>query len=132
MEMQRSGPTYTVDTLQTLRREYGDGAQMFFIMGMDAAQNFPKWKDPEKILTMATVVVVTRPGTPLVDISQMAAVNEAESGPIVVLDDVFVGISGKELRAKVAQRESIRDSVSDVVAQYISEHRLYSVGGNNE
>lgn len=132
MEIERSGPTYTAETLQILRRAYGSGTQMFFIMGMDSARNFPQWKDPEKILALASLVLVTRPGTPIVDISLLADGNNSESGRIRVLDNVLVGISGKELRAKVAKRESIRDSVSDVVEKYIFEHTLYSVASDNE
>lgn len=132
MEIERSGPTYTVETLQILRREYGSGAQMFFIMGMDSARNFPQWKDPEKILALASLVLVTRPGTSPADISLLVAGETAESGRILVIDNVLVGISGKEIRAKVAKREAICDRVSDVVEQYIFEHNLYGVVSNNE
>ena len=50
MELERPGPSYTIDTLKALREEYGPEAQLFFILGSDAFARFDEWKDPEGIL----------------------------------------------------------------------------------
>ena len=62
LELERPGPSYTVDTLKALQKEYGPEAQLFFILGSDAFARFDEWKDPEGILGLATLVVVDRPG----------------------------------------------------------------------
>lgn len=108
-ELERTGPSYTVDTLDALRRE-GD---LYLIVGSDAYADFPRWRDPERIRALATVVVAARPGAP----------NAPRD--VKVLDSPLMDISSRELRARAARGRSLRYLVPEGALRYIEEHRLY-------
>ena len=109
LELDREGPSYTVDTLEALR----DQGQLFLIVGSDAYAEFDRWRDPARIRSLATVVVVARPGAP------------NAPGNIPVLDTPLMDISSRELRARAARGRSLRYLVPEVALRYIEEHRLY-------
>ncbi len=113
VELERGGPSFMVDTLQTYRARH-PGAALFLLLGMDAAALLPKWREPAVILELAEVVALTRSG-------------EAGELPIGVraLPTRRVDISATEIRARVAAGHSIRGFVHDAVAGYISAHGLY-------
>ena len=67
IEVDRPGPTYTVDTLVELRRELGSGVELYLILGMDSVRELRRWRDPERLFGMCTVVAVSRPDS--VDVS---------------------------------------------------------------
>ena len=62
MEVERPGPTYTLDTLEALARERGEGVELFFVLGVDSARTLPRWHEPAQVLARCTPVVVLRPG----------------------------------------------------------------------
>ena len=130
MEIDRPGPSYTVDTLEILRTEYGQEAEMFFILGVDSVQEFHRWKEPERILELATLAVVTRPGSKEFDAASLSKLYECASQRVVTMDGVAIDISGRELRRRVAEGESIRYRVCDEVAKYIYDHGLYRDGSS--
>jgi nicotinate-nucleotide adenylyltransferase len=108
-ELDREGPSFTVDTLEALR---GEGA-LFLILGSDAYADFEHWRDPERIRALATVVLAARPGAP----NAPAAVR--------ILDSPLMDISSRELRARAARGRSLRYLVPEAALRYIEEHRLY-------
>lgn len=109
-EILRSGPTYTVDTLESLRDEGYDS--LILILGTDAVADMSTWKQPERIRQLATIVVA-RKGEATV-----------EAGMRVV-DMPNIGISSTEIRARVAAGKPIRYLVPSDVEAYIYEHGLY-------
>ena len=109
IELDRDGPSYTVDTLQALR----DQGELFLLVGSDAYAELAKWKDPERIRSLATIVVAARPGAP-----------NAPHG-VHLLDAPMLDISSRELRARAARRKSLRYLVMEAALRYIEEHRLY-------
>ncbi|TMD54360.1 MAG: nicotinate-nicotinamide nucleotide adenylyltransferase, partial [Chloroflexi bacterium] len=109
IELDRKGPSFTVDTLEELRGE-GD---LFLILGSDAYADFERWRDPGRIRDLATVVLAARPGAP-----------NAPSG-VRMLDSPLMDISSRELRARAARGRSLRYLVPEAVLRYIEEHRLY-------
>lgn len=109
VELDRDGPSYTVDTLAALR---GEG-ELFFIVGADAYADFDRWHEPERIRALATIAVARRPGA-------SAAVTDAH-----VLDAPLVDISARELRARRARGRSLRYLVPEAALRYIEERRLY-------
>jgi nicotinate-nucleotide adenylyltransferase len=109
LEIDRPGPSYTVDTLQALR----DKGELFLIIGSDAYADFERWRDPARIRSLATVVVAARPGAP------------NAPGNIPVLDTPLMDISSRELRARAARGRSLRYLVPEAALRYIEEHRLY-------
>ena len=114
-EIDRPGLSYTVDTLAGLAEAH-PGAELFLLLGADAYALFDKWRDPERIRTLATIVVMVR--------GDSALLPSARSG-MQVLQSRRVDISSTELRARVRDGRTIRGFVPDAVADYIAEQRLY-------
>lgn len=125
MEITRPGPTYTVDTLCELRRELGGDASLYFILGLDSLRELGRWHQPERLLEMCTLVGVSRPGFQDWDPAILDAVSPGASNNVVLLRGPLIGISGAELRRRVAAGQSIKYQVPDCVEAYIYEHGLY-------
>jgi nicotinate-nucleotide adenylyltransferase len=120
IELEREGLSFTVDTLREYRRTRPD-AELFLLLGEDAAATFLQWRDPEAIAALATIVVLTREG------------GEAApaAGPAMTrLATRRIEVSATEVRARVRAGLPIRGMVPDGVARYIVEQRLY--GPNTE
>ena len=125
LELKREGDTYTVDTLNELRSR-GDGRdEFFFIMGRDSLRTLHLWKEPERVVEMATVVVVSRPGYEEVDLGPLEAVAPEAASRITQMMGPLVDISGVDIRRRVAEGRSIRYLVPDPVREYIEAHGLY-------
>ena len=115
-ELDREGPSYTVDTLERL----AGADDLFLILGSDAIADFPRWKDPERIATLATLVVAERPGAP----------ERMGDAPIVRFDAPRLDISSRELRARGARGLSLRYLVPDPVWKHIEARGLYRAEGS--
>lgn len=127
VEAERSGPSYTVETLAQLQGELG-GADLFFIIGQDALVDLPHWRDPAGIVRHARLAVAGRPGLPPVD---SAALERAVPGISARIDRVHmpqVDISSTDIRQRVAEGRSIRYLVPPAVEAYIREQELYRAG----
>jgi nicotinate-nucleotide adenylyltransferase len=109
IELDRKGPSFTVDTLTALQ---GEG-ELFLILGSDAYAHFERWREPERIRELATIVLAARPGAP-----------HAPAGTRM-LDSPLMDISSRELRARAARGRSLRYLVPEAALRYIEEHRLY-------
>jgi nicotinate-nucleotide adenylyltransferase len=109
IELDRPAPSYTVDTLEALT---GEG-RLYLILGADAARDLSRWKDPERVSRLATLVVARRPGT---DHADPAA---------ILLDTPLMDVSARELRERASHRRSLRYLVPDAVWRYVEEHSLY-------
>jgi nicotinate-nucleotide adenylyltransferase len=118
VDVDRTGPTYTVDTLRDLRREYGEHAELFFITGADALERILSWKDADEVFSLAHFVAVTRPGFTLSD-----AHLPADSVSLVQVP--AMAISSSDCRARVAVGKPIWYLVPDGVVQYIAKRHLY-------
>ena len=130
-EVERPGPSYTVDTLERLRAESGAAVEPHFILGLDALADFPRWKDPERILQMANLAVVPRPGYAADGNGIVAGIRSrypAYADRITVLAVASVAISATELRRRVAIGQSLRYRTPAAVGEYIGEWRLYKGG----
>lgn len=112
VELEREGPSYTVETVRSLRQRHAD-TTFLVLVGSDAAAELPQWKDVEKLREMAEIVVYRRAGA-----SAPPAGLRAVSVP-------QVEISATAIRARVAAGQSIRYLVPDRVAEYIAARRLY-------
>jgi nicotinate-nucleotide adenylyltransferase len=115
-EIDRPGPSYTVDTLRELHATFPDDA-LCLLVGADAAADLPAWRDVAAVCTLARVVVMTRPG---------AAHGSAGLGEDLVVPPVEV--SASEVRDRVRKGESVEGLVAPAVAAYIREHGLYESG----
>jgi nicotinate-nucleotide adenylyltransferase len=117
IDIDRAGPTYTIDTLQELGH-LEPGAELFFITGADSLSGIGSWKQVEKLWPLATFVGVSRPGHSL----KAPAYAEAR---IELLEIPALSVSSTGIRAKVNSGESIDDLVPKAVSQYIKDQNLY-------
>ncbi len=124
MEIDRPGPTYTVDTLKALRAQHGPAAELFFITGADAVFEIVTWKDAVHIADLVTFIAVTRPGY---DLEAARATYERGEMPfrIEYIEVPALAISSTDIRRRVAQRRPIRYLLPEAVCSYIDKHALY-------
>ncbi len=122
IEVDRPGPSYTVETLRRLSEEY-PSAELYFITGLDAILELPRWKDPQEILRLAQIVAVSRPGhTP--DEAEWALDADWKKR-IRILEVPTLSVSATEIRARIAAGRSIRYLVPEPVRAYLEETGLY-------
>jgi nicotinate-nucleotide adenylyltransferase len=125
VEIEREGPSYTVETLGALRQEVGAECALFFIVGGDALSDLLTWREPERLLELATLVVVSRPNVQPVNLAQLSAQLPALSSRLTQLAGPQFAVSGTEIRQRVGQGLPIRYQVPEAVWTYITEHGLY-------
>ncbi len=125
VEMDRGGPSFTVDTLQELKRELGEGANLYFILGMDALAELPSWREPHRIIELCHLVAARRPGSADIDVEALERAIPGVSDRIVMLNNRMVDISSSDIRRRVSRGLSIDSMVPEAVAQYIKEKALY-------
>ncbi len=119
-DIDRGGPTYTIDTIRDIRAIRPD-AELFFITGADALGQILSWKDAGTALTMAHFVGVTRPGYELSDA-------HLPVDSVTLVDVPAMAISSSDCRARVADGQPVWYLVPDGVVQYINKHHLYRAG----
>jgi nicotinate-nucleotide adenylyltransferase len=128
IELERPGPSYTVDTLTDLKRELGDDANLYFILGMDALSDLPLWHEPQRIIELCHLVGARRPGSRPPDIESLKGSLPGISQRVIILDNEPVDASSSGIRERAANGLPIDGLVPDAVARYIEEHGLYRKG----
>jgi nicotinate-nucleotide adenylyltransferase len=123
MELDREGPSYTVDTLREMRERSPDD-ELFLVLGGDQAAGLPTWREPEEVLELATAAVVERTGWPRERIAVKIASLKG-SGRVVFFDMPRMDVSSSLVRRRAARGEPIRYLVPDRVADYIVAKGLY-------
>jgi nicotinate-nucleotide adenylyltransferase len=118
VDIDRSGPTYTVDTLRDLKAAYGD-AELFFITGTDALEQIMGWHAAPELFAMAHFVGVSRPGYAPIDLSQLP------EGAVSLVQVPALAISSSDCRARVGRGHPVWYLVPDGVVQYIEKRHLY-------
>jgi nicotinate-nucleotide adenylyltransferase len=118
VDIDRQGPTYTVDTLTDLRERRGPGVELFFITGADALAQILTWKDAEELFALAHFIGVTRPGHTLTD-------DGLPEDRVSLLEVPAMAISSTDCRDRVRRGEPVWYLVPDGVVQYVVKHRLY-------
>jgi nicotinate-nucleotide adenylyltransferase len=124
-EVERLGPSYTVDTLAELKADLGSGDELFFLMGWDSLAQLPKWRQAGEIIRLTRLVAVPRPGYSRPDIEAMEREVPGITGRVCFLDIPQMDVSATEIRQRIARGESIGDLVGGPVAEYIKAHGLY-------
>jgi nicotinate-nucleotide adenylyltransferase len=120
------GPSFTVDLLERLRHQPEVGPDLAFICGMDVLHELHRWRDPQRLLELCRLIVISRPGQPTVSAEDLDARVPGASRRVTIVETPGVAVSSSELRARVAAGRSIRYLVPDAVAGYIREHGLYA------
>jgi len=128
LEIERGGPSYTVDSLRSVHASHPH-AELTFIVGADIASTLASWREPRQLLALADLAVAARAGTDRAAV--LAAVGEvgAVAGPgtpaVRFLEMPEVQVSSSQVRSRVAAGEPIEQLVGPAVAGYIAEHGLY-------
>jgi len=126
-ETDRGGVNFTCETLAHFREESPEH-ELFFLLGADMLCDLPTWREPARICQLAMPVVVRRPGTGALDfdcLSQMVSVERIEEIRRHQVEMPEIGISSREIRARVAAGDSIRFQTPRAVEKFIETHRLY-------
>ncbi len=118
IELRRGGVSYTIDTLREMLRRY-PGDSLHLLIGMDNVRDFHTWKDPEEILALARVIVMTRPGFGH-PIGKSKLLRQMRVCEVPEID-----IASRDIRARVRGGKSIRYLVPAPVEQFINAHGLY-------
>jgi nicotinate-nucleotide adenylyltransferase len=118
IDIDRGGPTYTIDTLRDLRAERGDEAELFFITGADALEQIMSWQDVNELFKLAHFVGCTRPG-------HMLTGHGLPEDRVSLVEIPALAISSTNCRQRVARGEPIWYLVPDGIVQYIAKRRLY-------
>jgi nicotinate-nucleotide adenylyltransferase len=122
VEIDRRGPSYTRDTLSTLRDQEGGGTELYFVTGADAILEIFHWKDPEEVLSLAHFIAATRPGY---DIARFEAEAPTRHPNVSVMAVPALAISSTDIRGRVAEGRPIRYLVPEGVKTYIDKAGLY-------
>ena len=125
IEIRRTGPTYTADTLDRLGEKRA-GSAVFLIAGLDALRKFHMWGRPEDILKSATIVGAPRPGQDRLDPAAFEKVAPGSANRVVTLAGPVTGISSTDIRDRALQGLPIDHLVPKTVGRYIRDNRLYT------
>ena len=126
LELDRPGPSYTVDTLGELLARYGHETELHLVMGQDALLDLPNWKEPHRIVALAWLAVALRsPGRDL-DLTELEKAVPGVSRRLVILPMSFVDVSGTAIREWSRRGADLKGLVPPPVEAYIKEHALYS------
>jgi len=140
LEIDRPGPSYTVDTLSAIHASHPD-AELTFIVGADIARTLPAWREPAKVLELARVAVGARAGASDEEVLETVAAlsrspegggvprSQPCDGEVRLLRMPIVEVSSSIVRERVARGENVEQLVGPAVARYISEHGLYGSRG---
>jgi len=121
VDIDRPGPTYTIDTLRDLRTQRGADADLFFITGADALAQILTWKAAEELFSLAQFIGVTRPGHAL-------STEGLPADRVSLLEVPAMAISSTAIRGRARRGQPVWYLVPDGVVQYIAKHRLYPLG----
>lgn len=121
-EIQRPGPSYTVDTLHELEREHPD-AERFFITGTDALRDLPKWRQPEEVIRLTRFLVSVRPGVNKAEV--LAALPDTWEERVTFIEMPELDISSTYLRERLKTGLSVRYLLPRIVEEYILARGLY-------
>ncbi len=121
VDVDRAGPTYTVDTLRELQVQH-HGTDLYFITGADALAQILTWRQPDDVFALAEFVGCTRPGHRIED----DTLQRLPRDRVTIVEIPALAISSTDCRDRVARGEPVWYLVPDGVVQYIAKHRLYA------
>jgi nicotinate-nucleotide adenylyltransferase len=123
IDIERSGPSYTADTLEILAERFAP-ARLFFLMGEDSLRDLPTWHDPERLLKAAELAVAARPEVDA-DLESVMRRVPTVQGRVHLIPTKEVAISSSDIRRWVGEHQSIQGLVPAAVEAYIRDHGLY-------
>ncbi|MFH0769628.1 MAG: nicotinate-nucleotide adenylyltransferase [Chloroflexota bacterium] len=125
IEVDRTGPSYTGDTIAELQTYLSDGDELFFVLGWDSLAQLPRWREPSRLIKMCRLVAVPRPGYRRPDLKSLEAAIPGLTKRLILLDKPNIDVDATTIRKRVAQGLSISRLVPEPVEEYIRQHKLY-------
>ena len=125
IEMERPGPSYTIDSVEELQRLYGTDASLYLLMAADSLADIDTWREPDALLERIEWVVAPRPGSAIPDRSALEERFGANASRIHLLEGPSLDVSSSEIRRRVAARRAIRYLVPRGVEELIAQRGLY-------
>jgi len=125
VDLENPGPSFTVETMKALKKEYGDSGNLYFILGVDSIRELPKWHEPHKIISYGKLVAMARPGCEELDWESLEEAIPRAKDHIILIKGPLIDISSTEVRRRVAEGISIRYMVPEAVENYIRTNSLY-------
>ena len=125
IEVDRSGPSYSVDTVEALKNQYEAETKIFFLLGNDILAELPQWKEPSRLIEMCHLVAFSRPGYSSPPLRSLELAIPGITQRVMLLQVPQIDISSTQIRSLVAQGHSIRALVPELVERYIRRHKLY-------
>lgn len=128
VDVDRPGPSYSVDMVRLFRQALGKDAKIYFIMGLDSFLDLPNWHRPDELIRMCELVVVRRPGYRQ-DVAMLECRIPGLSERARFVRSPMLDISSTDIERRVRAGQPIRYLVPDVIADYIYAHNLYHQPG---
>ncbi len=126
IEIDRKGITYTIDTIQHLKKIYGSNTELYFITGADAIHEILTWKDPEEVLRLCTFIAATRPEYHKKDLlKKIEQLRQQYGSKIDFLEVPSLAISSSDIRKRVQENRPIKYLLPEPVENYIFKFGLY-------
>jgi len=123
MEIDRTGTSYTIDTIRALHEERGPGLELYFITGADAVWEILTWHEHEEVAKLARFIAATRPGYPL---DRFRSPDQGGiTGSVEIMEIPALAISSSDIRERLREGRPIRYLTPDAVVAYIAKHGLY-------
>ena len=126
LEVERAGPTYTVDTIRELGQKLSADDELFFVLGWDNLIDLPRWHQPSQLISMCRLVAVPRVGYPVPDLDSLDEAIPGLSKRVIMMDKPEIDISASVIRERVALGLPISHLVPEAVDKYIRQHNLYA------
>ena len=125
IEVERPGPTYSVDTIAQLQSQLGAGDEIFFVLGWDNLSQLPQWRQPQRLIEMCRLAAVPRVDFPLPDLPALEKALPGITERVILFDRPRIDINASVIRQRVARGLAIDELVPAAVEGYIREQGLY-------
>ena len=125
IEVERPGPTYSVDTIAQLQSQLGAGDEIFFVLGWDNLSQLPQWRQPQRLIEMCRLAAVPRVDFPLPDLPSLEKALPGITERVILFDKPRIDINASVIRQRVASGLAIDELVPAAVEGYIREQGLY-------
>lgn len=133
IEIERTGKSYTIDTIKQLKKKCKVKAEFYFITGADAILDLPNWKNFDELLTLCKFVAATRPGFELKKMQENIKVLEEKcNNSIYTIVVPALQISSTDIRNRIIEEQSIKYLLPEAVENYIYKNKLYTKENTEE
>jgi nicotinate-nucleotide adenylyltransferase len=126
MEIERPGPSYTVDTIAELKAGLSPEDEIYFMLGWDILTELPKWREPDRLIKLCHIIAIPRIGYRVPDLTPLEKDIPGITERTIILGGPIINISATIIRERIAGGQSIKHLVPPAVERYIKENGLYT------